>query len=198
MPRPNKRPVEVVEDDNKVQTEEVVVNEFKDDEDLPEPKQTSEQPVFHPGMVSAHLKRFFEYLLTLPYAPHLDDASELIEFGDITDSELSKICGVPVDFSLEGPVAVEGLREVLWFEMAEIDLSLPTDSCGWIVELLGGRMRYDEETEVQLAILEAEISKAEEEAKSNVLRPTLKVFNNEEEKPRKKKKKAIPTPEAVY
>lgn len=103
------------------------------------------QTSFERGMISAELERLFRHVMKTEEKAHVDDVADVMD--ELDDEQLSAICqtpaGHPVESVAESLEYSCELRQRLFDELAEIDLTLPEalegtpSGCGWLDELLG-------------------------------------------------------------
>jgi hypothetical protein len=83
----------------------------------------------HVKAPSPALTKFLQYVMGIPgiQPTCIDDAADILDYQDV---DLAQICGNG------DPELDEVLRE----ELDEMEICLPSDHCGWLVDILGGKL----------------------------------------------------------
>lgn len=79
--------------------------------------------------------------------PCVDDVDDVI--SAITEEEMIKICVAPDDEKVIGEERT--LRQKLYWELVDIEIALPENTCGFLREILGDVEKADAATEKVLA-----------------------------------------------
>lgn len=100
--------------------------------------------------VSVQMQRLFLHCINTLVdldPPCVDDVDDII--SALTEEEITKICSAPDDEKVIGEERT--LRQKLYWELVDIEIALPENTCGFLREILGDVERADDATEQVLA-----------------------------------------------